>query len=117
MHPDAEHQRPPRQHRLVERVVDRHPAHLARARPGGGTADKLEQRHAEILKDAVQAGLRANGHATKLPADLQRYGVTHSVLVVTAASWSASGVTPMPGPDGTSRCPSDSTNGSVMSVL
>ena len=70
VHPDTEHERPARQHRLVERVVDRHPAHVAGSWRGGGLPDKLEQRRTEILEDAVQAWLRANCHATKLPADL-----------------------------------------------
>ncbi len=41
---------------------------------------------------------------------------SHSVDVVTSASTSGSGATPRPGPVGTGRCPSASTNGSVTSV-
>ena len=40
----------------------------------------------------------------------------HSVAVVTARSTSGTGSTPSPGPVGTRRCPSSSTNGAVRSV-
>ena len=44
------------------------------------------------------------------------HGASHSLLGDTAASRAAAGSTPMPGALGTSRCPSRTTNGSVMSV-
>jgi hypothetical protein len=57
---DAEHQRVPRQHRLLERVVDDDAADLAT--PVDVTVDDLEQRRAEVVEHAAQAGVRPEVH-------------------------------------------------------
>ena len=62
VHADAEHERPPWQHRLVDRVVDRDPADLIGTWRGGCAAHQLEQRRPEVFEDAVQAGVRSLGH-------------------------------------------------------
>lgn len=134
---DAEDERVGREHRVVDGVVDDDAADVLRAL--GVAVDDLQERGAEIVENPAEARARTQVHrfehhpmvGTGAPSLLRPCGPnetlsssgpttaqaeTHSVAVVTAASSSASGSTPRPGPVGTRRWPSSRTNGSVMSV-
>ena len=103
-------------------------------RHGVVTVDEVEERGAQVVQQPGEArarrlvahastvGSRRDGgqcRATKSRPGLVQSDnsqrASHSAAVVTSSRRSGSGATPRPGPVGTARWPSSSTNGSVMS--